>query len=154
MAGGQPGGGSLQLGKLIDDHGDLLLADFRSYYSGLDLTDLFDPESSLGPLQVLTLIKELPVDSRFYAEKRGGPHFRGWDESRYAMAAVVNAVRALQHALLLINTEKSKRGKIPVPELYPLPEMKALKKQHKPGSFGAIVAGWRQARKRRAESNG
>ncbi|WP_200820323.1 hypothetical protein [Mycolicibacterium houstonense] len=55
---------------------------------------------------------------------------------------------------MLVNTDPKKRSRIPTPELYPLPEMTAREKKHKPGSFGAIVAGWRAARKRRGEANG
>lgn len=105
----------------------------------------------------MVLIKELPISSRFYAEKRGGRQYRGWDESRYTTAAVVDAIRALQFTYILANTEKSKRSRIPTPELYPRPEtsVRSLSKKLKPGSFGSVVASaFIAARKRRAQADG
>ena len=91
MDGGVTAGGSHTLGGLIDDHGDAIAADLSEHYQ-MDVRDLFRDGSGLSPRWVLLHIVQLPQSSRFYAEKRGGPQFRGWDESRYALAAVVNAV--------------------------------------------------------------
>ncbi|AZF98191.1 tail assembly chaperone [Mycobacterium phage Bones] len=133
-------GGSLQLGGLIDDYGDALYADFRSEYH-MNLADLFDPASRLGPIQVLALIKELPREGRFWSEKQGGPQFRGWDDNTYTTAALVNEIRALKFMYLMANTPKDKRRRLTPPDPFPVPKVKPQKaKKYKPGSFGAIAA--------------
>ncbi|QGJ88777.1 tail assembly chaperone [Mycobacterium phage Yecey3] len=147
----QPGG-SRTLAELVDDYGDMIFADLWSEY-GVDLRDIFVPESRLTPRCVLILIKELPIASRFFAEKQGGPQFRGWDESRYTMVAIVNAVRALQYTYVAAHSKS--RPKAPAP--YPIPKKKTNSLQQqlaKPGSFAYIVAAqMRAARKRRAEQS-
>ncbi|AHY27087.1 tail assembly chaperone [Mycobacterium phage Phantastic] len=129
-------GGSAALARLIDDYGDAVAADLMETY-GVDLRDIFVPESRLTPKWVLVLIKELPVGSRFYSEKRGGPQFRGWDESRYTLAAIVNAVRALQHTYLAAHMKSTPKP----PEPYPTPDRNTRKKNNnKPNSFASIAA--------------
>ncbi|ALA11914.1 tail assembly chaperone [Mycobacterium phage Anglerfish] len=148
-------GGSLQLGGLIDDYGDALYADFRAEYH-MNLADLFDPASRLGPIQVLALIKELPREGRFWSEKQGGPQFRGWDDQTYTTAALVNEIRALKFMYLLANTSKDKRRRLTPPEPFPVPQVKAHKaKKYKPGSFGAVAAMRMAAsRNRKAQATG
>ncbi|ACE80039.1 tail assembly chaperone [Mycobacterium phage Jasper] len=148
-------GGSLQLGGLIDDYGDALYADFRSHYH-MNLADLFDPTSRLGPIQVLALIKELPREGRFWSEKQGGPQFRGWTDQTYTTAALVNEIRALKFMYLLANTSKDKRRRLTPPEPFPVPQVKAHKaKKYKPGSFGAVAAMRMAAsRNRKAQATG
>ncbi|UJD20865.1 tail assembly chaperone [Mycobacterium phage Zimmer] len=148
----QPGG-SRTLAELVDDYGDLIFADLYDEY-GVDLGDIFVPEARLTPKKVLVLIKELPYSSRFYAEKQGGPQFRGWDESRYAMVAIVNAVRALQYTYVAAHSKS--RPKPPTPFPIPKKTRTSLQEQvNKPGTFANMVATqMRAARKRKAERDG
>ncbi len=122
---GVPGGGSFALRQLIDSHGDEIAADLLEVY-GVDLRDVF----TLSPKWLLTLITQLPAGSRFYAARRGGVQFRGWDENRYLMAAVVNSIRVLQWTYV---ASKSKR-KPPEPEMVPIPDVEKKRKDG-PGSF-------------------
>ncbi|QFG14934.1 tail assembly chaperone [Mycobacterium phage BogosyJay] len=145
----QPGG-SRTLAELVDDYGDCIFADLYDEY-GVDLGDIFVPESRLTPRKVLILIKELPIASRFFAEKQGGRQFRGWDETRYAMVAIVNAVRALQYTYVVAHSKSKPKA----PASYPIPKKARTSLQEqlaKPGSFAYIVAAqMRAAKKRRAE---
>lgn len=128
-------GGSVWLGELIDQYGEYIAADLTETY-GIDLRDMFREDTDLSPRWLLTHIKNLPLGSRFYSEQRGGQQFRGWDESRYAMVAVVNAVRALQYTY--ISAHSKKRPKMP--EMFPVPERTIRKKATGPGSFAFIAA--------------
>src|SRR5690606_36243579 len=65
-----PGGGSVQLGQLIDEHGAALLHDLQGL--GVDLRDLWRPGSTLTPRYVLWLTEQLPDTSAFVASCRGG----------------------------------------------------------------------------------
>ncbi|ALK86998.1 tail assembly chaperone [Mycobacterium phage Pepe] len=146
-------GGSLQLGRLIDEYGDAVLADLRSEY-GISLKDIFT-DSLLGPIELLVLIKELPRDGRYWSEIQGGPQFRGWDDKAWATAALVNEIRAFRFYYLLAQTPKKKRGGMKPPEPLPVPEVKKRTKQYKPGSFGHIAAMRMAAsRNRKAPSTG
>jgi hypothetical protein len=93
---------------------------------GVDLMAVF----TMSPKLLLVLITQLPSGSRFYAAHRGGPQFRGWDETRYILAAVVNSIRALQWTYV---ASKSKR-RPPQPDMLPVPDM-AKKRKDGPGSF-------------------
>lgn len=136
MDGGHESGGSATLARLIDQYGDYIAADLMETYR-VDLRDIFVPEARLTPKWLLVLIKELPVTSRFYSEKRGGQQFRGWDESRYTLAAIVNAVRALQWTYLSAHMKSNPKP----PEPYPTPDRNTRKKNNnKPGSFASIAA--------------
>ncbi|AXH48801.1 tail assembly chaperone [Mycobacterium phage Steamy] len=148
----QPGG-SRTLAELIDEYGDCIFADLMEEY-GVDIGDIFVPESRLTPLKVIILIKELPFSSRFYAEKQGGPQFRGWDETRYATVAIVNAVRALQYTYVAAHSKS--RPKPPSPFPIPRKAKTSLQEQiNKPGTFAHMVATqMRAARKRKAERDG
>ena len=131
MDAGHAAGGSVALGQLIDDYGSVIAADLAEVYH-VDLRDLY--REGLSPRWWLNLIVQLPPGSRFYAEKRGGPAFRGWDEDRYAMVAVVNAVRALQWTYV---ASKSKR-KPPALQPFPIPD-DARRKKDGPGTFAFIA---------------
>ena len=135
MDGWNPGGGSRQLGELIDDHGEQLAADLMEIYR-VDLRDVLVPGSRVSPLWVLVLVRGLPESSRFVAEVRGGPQFRGWDTSRYALAATVNAVRALQYTYITANS----KSKPKVPESFPIPDTTIRKRATGPNTFAAIAA--------------
>ena len=117
MDGRDSGGGSRGLAELIDEYGEHLAADLMEYY-GVDLRDVLRPESRLTPLYLLTLIRGLPDDSRFNAERRGGPEFRGWDADRYIAVANVNAVRALQYTYIAAHSKNKPKP----PEPFPTPD--------------------------------
>ena len=133
MDGRHPGPGSRQLAQLIDDHGDHLAADLLEVY-GVDVRDVARAGSAVTPRWVWVLIKGLPDNSRYVAELRGGPQFRGWDAGTYVQAATVNAIRGLQYTYV---ASKSKRKPQP-PEPFPIPDA-GVKKQ-KRGGFADMVA--------------
>jgi hypothetical protein len=87
-----PAGGSAQLDKLIEEHGEALLYDLQHYCSGTDLYDVF--RGRLSPRRVLWLVGQLPADSAFAASSRGGAEFRSWTPTLYLLAAVVNLLNA------------------------------------------------------------
>lgn len=130
-------GGSVWLGELIDKYGDYIASDLLETY-GIDIRDIFRDDKDLSPRWLLSHILNLPISSRFYAEQQGGQQFRGWDESRYAAVATVNAIRALQYTY--ISAHSKKRPKMP--DMFPVPEatVKKRKKQSGPGSFAFIAA--------------
>lgn len=141
MDGGNSGGGSSTLGRLIDEYGEFIAADLMEYYR-VDLRGLFTGE--LSPGYLLVLITNLPTTSRFYAEQRGGQHFRGWDESRYLMVAVVNAVRALQYTYIAAHSKTRPKP----PEPFPTPE--SLTSKPKVNTFALIAAAKMAESKRKA----
>lgn len=141
MDGGYPAGGSGVLAQLIDDHGEVLVAELLHEY-GVDLRDLFHSDSPLSPRYVLNLIKHLPVGGAYNAALRGGPEFRGWDVERYAMAATVDSLRSLQWLYVCAHLGKNRvRPKPPAP--YPIPDIEIAKKtaanRPKAGSFADLV---------------
>lgn len=126
-------GGTRGLAELIDEFGEHLAADLLEVY-GVDLRDVFHPEKPLTPLYLLVLIRGLPDDCRFNAQRRGGQEFRGWDATRYAAVATVNAVRALQWTYV---TAHSKSRPKP-PEPFPIPDRR--RRASGPNSFAYIAA--------------
>lgn len=142
MDGVHPSGGSVGLAQLIDKYGEQLAADLLEIYQ-VDIRDIFHPTKPLTPLYLLVLIKGLPEGSRFIAERVGGPEFRGWDASRYAAVANVNAVRALQYVYIAAHS----KSKPTPPEPFPYPGMDT-------GGRGEFAAAVQQqvaaARKRKA----
>lgn len=135
MDGDHPSGGSQGLAQLIDEYGEYLTADLLEYYR-VDLRDLFHPTKPLTPLFLLVLIRGLPEDCRFNAERRGGQEFRGWDASRYASVATVNAVRALQYTYVCAHVKS--RPKPPAP--FPVPDSGKRVRKTGPGSFAFMAA--------------
>lgn len=135
MDGGHPVGGSLTLAQLIDEHGEHLAADLLEVY-GVDLRDVLVPGSRLTPRWVLVLIRGLPETSRYVAELRGGPQFRGWDTSRYAAVATVNAVRALQYTYVAAHSKSRPK----VPESFPVPDQTVRKRSNGPNMFALMAA--------------
>ncbi len=135
MDGEDPIGGSRGLAELVDEYGEHLAADLQEYY-GVDLRDIFVPEANLTPLYVLVLIRGLPDDCRFNAERRGGQEFRGWNMDRYATAAVVNAVRGLQYTYIAAHSKSKPKP----PEPFPIPDKRTRSKNRGPGSFAFIAA--------------
>jgi hypothetical protein len=140
-----PVGGSRGLAQLIDEYGEHLAADLLEFYD-VDIREMFLPESRLTPLYLLVLIRGLPEGSRFVAERRGGSEFRGWDASRYAAVATVNAVRALQYTYVAAHSKNKPKA----PEPFPVPDKRVRKRNTGPGSFAFIAAqGIAAARKNR-----
>ena len=121
------------------------------HYYRVDLRELFSEDGRLSPRYVLSLVLHLPDDSALTAARMGGEQFRGWDVSRYALAALVNAQRANNHILMMVNRDP-KRSKPKPPELFPTPERPTDKpKTHKPGSFAAIAASMLAEQRRKRE---
>jgi hypothetical protein len=110
---------------------------------------LFSDESPLSPRYVLSLIYHLPTDGAFYASRRGGQQFRGWDVDRYALVALVNAQRAGNHIQLMVNRDP-KKSKPSAPDPFPTPDEDA-QKLPKPGSFAAVAASMMAAQRRKRE---
>ncbi|MBM4592054.1 D site-binding protein [Rhodococcus hoagii] len=144
----EPAGGSQALAGLIDEFGGALIADLKHHY-GVDLWDIFVPGSGLSPRKVLNYIRYLPSGGKFDAERRGGQQFYGWDATRYAIAAQVNALRGL--AFLYTSAHSKKTVKQPEP--YPIPDRPKRNQADTPGSFAAIAKA-RLAKTKEATKNG
>ncbi|AGR46439.1 tail assembly chaperone [Mycobacterium phage Odin] len=143
-------GGSRVLAELIDKHGGAILCDLLQYFR-VDLRDLFRDEDPLSPRFVLALVLCLPKDGAFYASRRGGQQYRGWDEDRYALADIYDAVQANTHMFLLANRDP-KKPKPKAPKSYPRPDdLEPHKAAHKPGSFAAMVVAAKKAARERRE---
>lgn len=103
MDDGHPGGGSLQLGQLIDDgHGAAIRYDLQRV--GLDLADVW--RGTLAPRRVLDLVEQGPDDSAFRASLRGGLEHRAWTLERHLQAALLNAMNT---ATWVVAQSKSKK---------------------------------------------
>ncbi|QLF84588.1 tail assembly chaperone [Mycobacterium phage Gail] len=141
-------GGSRVLASLIDKHGEAILSDLLHHYQ-LDLRLLWSEEAPLSPRYVLALIMQLPTDGAFYASRRGGIQFRGWDADRYALVAAVNALRANNHILTVVNRDPAKPKPKP-PEPFPTPDSDT-KSAPKPGSFAHMIVAAKRAHRLRKE---
>lgn len=141
-------GGSRALAELIDKHGEAILANLLSEY-GVDLRDLFSEENPLSPKYVLSLIIQLPTNGAFYASRRGGIQFRGWDPKMYALVAGVNALKVNNYILACANRDP-KKPKPPLPEMFPTPDDNKSNAP-KPGSFAAIAASMMAAQRKKKE---
>jgi hypothetical protein len=130
--------------ELIDEYGEFLAADLREYYQ-VDLRDLFRPDAGLTPLYLLALVRGLPMECRFNAERRGGPEFRGWDAGRYIDAATVNAVRALQWTYVSAHSKSKPKP----PDPFPIPDLSVRRRNRGPGSFAFIATQKLAAAKRK-----
>lgn len=120
-------------------------------YYRVDLRDLFSDVNPLSPRYVLSLILHLPNKGAFYASRRGGQQYRGWDEDRYALVSLVNAQRAGNYILTMVNRDPKRRPPEP-PEPWPTPDTQERKsKAQKPNSFAAIAANLMAAQRRKLE---
>ncbi|QHB38032.1 tail assembly chaperone [Mycobacterium phage Cintron] len=131
-------GGSAELAGLIDRYGEHLVPDLKHYY-GIDLRELFSEVNPLSPQYVLIHIKHLPIESAFVAAIRGGQEFRGWNADRYALAAIINSIRAGNYMFVMANSDPRK-GKPPLPSPWPVPQGNKAEKKYAPNSFAGIVA--------------
>jgi len=151
---GNPSGGSAALADLIDEHGEAIVSDLLHYYR-VDVRELFSDSSPLSPRYVLSLITHLPTEGALYASYRGGPKFRGWDAGRYALVAQVNAQRATNHILTLVNRDPNKTAP-DLPDPFPTPDDDGTTSSPSPapGSFAAVVGGMMAEQRRMMGSNG
>ena len=123
------------------------------HYYQVDLRELFSDEAPLSPRWVLSLVMNLPSSGAFWASRRGGNQFRGWDVDRYALVSLVDAMRTNNYILTMVNRDPKKSKPIP-PEPFPTPDREIKKvsaSTHKPGSFAAIAASMMKAQKRKRE---
>ena len=134
------------LTELVDEYGEFRAGDLPEYY-GVDLRDLFRDDNRLTPLYLLSLIRGLPMESRFNAERRGGEQFRGWDAGRYIDVATVNAIRALQWTYVAAHSKNKPKP----PEPFPIPDKSVRRKNKGPGSFAFIAAQKIAAARRKAD---
>ena len=102
-----------------------------------------------SPKYILALIFQLPTDGAFYASRRGGIQFRGWDIDRYINVAQVNAQRANNHILLMVNRDPKKAAPAD-PDPFPTPDGDG-KPKFKRGSFAAIAASMFEAQRKKRE---
>ncbi|MFD7101935.1 hypothetical protein [Streptomyces celluloflavus] len=115
MDGGHAGGGSLQLGQLIEQgHGAAIRYDLQRI--GLDLADVW--RGTLAPRRVLDLVEQAPDDSAFAASQRGGLAHRAWPLDRHMQAALIDAVNASAWVIAQVNS----KGTVARPEAVPRPQ--------------------------------
>lgn len=107
--GEEPAGGTESLAELIDDHGEAIEADLQRFY-GVDLLDVFRPDSRLTPAKVLRLLSQLDAESCTVAEMAGNRELRGWTPDRAILADLWDLIAA-------VNTPPKKR-----PPKYPRPD--------------------------------
>lgn len=105
MDGGDSAGGSNGLAVLIDRYGEELLGDFQQYY-GINLVLALDYCSGYSPKHILSLISQLPDESRTTAALRGGVQYRGWTIDRYMLANLIDAVMDNTYATVAANAKK------------------------------------------------
>jgi len=106
-----PAGGSIALAKLLDEFGEAILADLQSYY-GLNLVR--EMGQGLSPAQIIVLIRQLPLESRSVALRRGGEDFVGWGIDRYMFAQLIDAVQMTTHAVAQSNSKRKIKAPKPV----------------------------------------
>lgn len=120
VPGGDPGGGSLSLGGLIDAHGPALAWDLPR--AGLDLwdviADLVSDRPARSPRYMLAVLQWLPVDGPAYASFRGGRHWLGWTPAVQAAADLWDLTAAVA-----VGQGGSKKK--PKPPTYPRPKAPA-----------------------------
>jgi hypothetical protein len=147
VAGGHSAGGSAGLAELIDKHGEELYFDLH-HYAGLNLVQALRYGSGYSPRQILTLVRQLPLESATVAAIRGGHQFRGWGVDRYMMANVVDAVNENTYATIAVSGATKRKPKQPEPVWRP----KGLKDgKPKRSTFAAMAASFFKAAQRKPE---
>lgn len=109
-----PAGGSFALARLIDNHGEAILADLQSFY-GVDLVKAM--KEGMAPSQIVVLIRQLPMESRTIAGLRGGEEFVGWGMDRYMMAQLLDSTNNTAYAVVSANSKR--KPKAPKPTYRP-----------------------------------
>ncbi|AEV52147.1 RGL3 [Rhodococcus phage RGL3] len=134
-------GGSLTLAKLIDEHGGALVADLRYFY-GVDLRDAVREIPLYTPRYILELVRYLPTDSAYVAEKRGGQKYRGWDIRTYLQAASVNATREVGFITAQVNSKKRLTDPplVETPDSEDREQRKRVEARQAPNAFAALAA--------------
>lgn len=141
MDGGDPGGGSRELVRLIDEFGWYLVPDMLSTY-GVDLRDLVSDEGELSPRRALSLISGLPPGTATWARLAGEEDLAGWDTQTFLLAGLIDSVRENTFATVQVNSKK----RLKQPEPFPVPGSKK-KKRPEQNMFAAMAAAQLRARK-------
>lgn len=68
----------------------------------------------MSPSQIIVLIRQLPLESRTVAMRRGGEDFYGWGVDRYMFAQLLDAVQMNTHATVQGNSKKRVTAPKPV----------------------------------------
>jgi hypothetical protein len=68
----------------------------------------------MSPAQIIVLIRQLPLESRTVAMRRGGEDFLGWGVDRYMQAQLLDAVQMTTHAVVQSNSKKKVKAPKPV----------------------------------------
>lgn len=71
-------------------------------------------EQGLSPAQIIVFIRQLPLESRTVAMRRGGEDFWGWGVDRYMLAQLIDAVQMTTHAVAQSNSKKKVKAPKPV----------------------------------------
>lgn len=140
MDGGDSGGGSRELVRIIDEFGWCLVPDLLSTY-GVDLRDLVSDEGDLSPRRALSLIAGLPTGTASWAHLAGEEDLTGWDTQTFLLAGLIDSVRENTFATVQVNSKK----KLKQPEPFPVPGSK--KKRPEQNTFAAMAAAQLQAGK-------
>lgn len=133
MDGGDSAGGSGELARLIDEHGESIVSDLSTYH-GIKPWQILD--GTYPPRVLLAYIAKLPIDSATAASLRGGDQFRGWDVNTYVLANIFDAVQSNTYAFIAANSKK----KPPKPEPMPRPSNKKAKKKDPANNKFAAMA--------------
>jgi hypothetical protein len=111
------------------------------HYYGIDLRDLFLEVDPLDPVWVLAHVSALPIECAFMAALRGGQQFVGWNQGRYMLARLIDAIASLQYTLILVYRDRDKSKPDP-PDHYPLPDdLRKIKRAPAAGSFASMMLG-------------
>lgn len=68
----------------------------------------------ISPVEVFSLVVQLPEQSRTKAHYRGGEHYEGWSVDRYLRAAQIDAVNMNTYMLAKVNSRSKPKEPTPV----------------------------------------
>lgn len=71
-------------------------------------------EQGLSPAQIIVFIRQLPLESRTVALRRGSEDFWGWGVDRYMTAQLIDSVQMVGHAVAQSNSKKKVKAPKPV----------------------------------------
>lgn len=124
----------------------MIQADFQQYY-GLRLKKLLGDDGGYSQKEILSLIVNLPVESRFISVERGGLEYWGWSVTQYLLAALIDTVN--DNTIVSARVAGAKRAK-QAPRFY-RPD---VQKKKKTNQFRAIAARRIASQRRKKEGNG